>query len=177
MDKEKYLNDELKEYYNNDFKKVLNIQSSDQNEEFKDGWEIDMLIRDQLININANNNIATLYSKFPNNNKEEGLLIFDPESYLRFCYKKEVELKLFRDVISGISQLLYNNESKFYYIHKKNKANVNVSSKSKRGIGCIDDSDYFDLNYIQLYFISDSSQEHIKFWKFLEVELSKIQQS
>ncbi|MFQ3336478.1 MAG: hypothetical protein ACI9E3_000485, partial [Flavobacteriales bacterium] len=52
-----------------------------------------------------------------------------------------------------------------------------VSSKSERGIGCIDDSDYFDLNYIQLYFISDSSQEHIKFWKFLEVELSKIQQS
>ena len=55
--------------------------------------------------------------------------------------------------------------------------NINVSAKSKRGIGCIDDSDYFDLNYIQLYFISDSSQEHIKFWKFLEVELSKIQQS
>lgn len=171
---EKYLNDELKEYYDNDFKKVLDIQSSEQNKEFKNSWEVDHHIRQTLIKINSNKNVATLYSKYyVRKYNDDGYLIYSSNSYLRFCYRENIELELFRGFISRLSQKYYTNKySKFSFEHHTDKINVNKGSK--KGIGCIDNPEYFKVNCIQVDFDSSLPEEHKEFWEFLGEELGNI---
>ena len=56
MEEISYLTRELKEYYITDFQKLLSFKDS----EF---WDIDEGLIDILIQINANTNVQTLYSK------------------------------------------------------------------------------------------------------------------
>lgn len=167
MDQGNYLNDELKEYYNKSFAEVLDIQSRNASSKFKENWKIPKEIKEILIKINKNKNIATLFSQYPINNQNNSLL--------KICYRKEVELKLFRNVISKITQKMEIRDSFFYYIYHPGEIRDSIDEDKKNGLGCTDDMNYYNVKYIHLNFKTTYyDSEHNKFWKILEFELRKI---
>jgi hypothetical protein len=79
----KYLDPKLKERYMEDFRNLLSIKKST--------WKLDSGLRDNFIRINSNEYIHALYSK-----KLYVSELYKDNTYLKFCYSKEVEQKLFR---------------------------------------------------------------------------------
>src|SRR5690554_673097 len=131
-----FLTPQLKDYYMKDFNNLLKMK-----EEF---WELDNeFLKEKLIKINSNPNIQTLYSKYGIQGPD------DLESYIEIAFTQNIELEIFRSILpnliytySSISMDLSN----CYYRYSTPRVNRNYSiGDDKRGIGCLDDKDYFRI--------------------------------
>jgi hypothetical protein len=158
-----YLNKSKKKYYMDDFHVLLNCEL-----EF---WKLDAGIKEILIQINSNENIQTLYSK------KHGLNNFhDDDSYLRFCYKREIELQLFRFLLPDLI-LKFNcrPDTCIYYDFSFPKENINCNDDThKLGLGCTDDKDYFQINHLSICLNSKDIEIHDEFWMDLKIKLSNL---
>lgn len=158
-----YLDKAKKKNYMDYFRVLLNCKL-----EF---WQLDFGLQDILIQINANEYVQTLYSK------KHGLNdLYDEDSYLKFCYYKEVELQLFRFILPDLI-LSYNcrPDTALYYDFSFPKVNDNcMDDANKLGLGCTDDKDYFSINHLAIYLKSPDLEIHNKFWKDLEDKLSNL---
>ena len=159
----KYLDPKLKERYMIDFKKLLSIT--------KPTWKLDPGLRDIFIKINSNEHIHTLYSK-----KHDINDLYKDDSYLKFCYSKEVEKNLFRSLLPELI-LNYNSLSDtiLYYEFYYPKKNPNYrESDNEIGLGCTDDKDYFCINHLGVYLKSSNMDTHNEFWEDLERNLCNL---
>jgi len=158
-----YLDKAKKKNYMDYFRALLNCKL-----EF---WQLDLGLQDILIQINANECLQTLYSK------KHGLNdLYDEDSYLKFCYYKEVELQLFRFILPDlISSYNCRPDTALYYDFSFPKVNENcMEDANKLGLGCTDDKDYFYINHLAIYLKSPDLEIHNNFWKDLEVKLSNL---
>ncbi|MDY0142022.1 MAG: hypothetical protein RBR97_09020 [Bacteroidales bacterium] len=159
-----YLNQELKAKYMADFENVLKVTN--------ESWKLSEKIRQYLIKINENPKIQTLYSKFPEGKHE----LDHNESYLKFAYSKDIELKLFREflpVFVGKYNQLKN--STFNYMFREPHINPNYDGeKSEIDIACLNDPDYNMVNNIRLVLKCSSKNIHDEFWEFVTGKLSEI---
>lgn len=147
----------------NDFSNLLNSEM-----EF---WKLDEELKDALIHINSNGYIQTLYSKRHNLNNFN-----DEESYLKICYFQEVELQLFRFVLSDLV-LNFNQrpDTILYYDFSFPRENGNYSENSNNlGFGCTDNKDYFKINHISINLKSTDLDIHNDFWIDLENKLVNL---
>ncbi|ESU26568.1 hypothetical protein FLJC2902T_25400 [Flavobacterium limnosediminis JC2902] len=161
MSSEKYLDENLKKYYINDFNNLLKLE--------KYFWEIDnQTLKNVLCSINMNNSIQTLYSKYSNSQK-------DKCSYITFCFTKNIELKLFREIIPYFIENYNFSDNSCFYEFNFPKLNPNYEDNSiKFGIMCTDDIDYFNINHITITLESYNRKVHEDFWndiknKFVEI--------
>lgn len=162
-----YLTPELKDYYMRDFENnILTIRH--------ELWKLDDGLINILIEINKNKNIQTLYSKWWSNS----FTSMTSESYLTFCYTKQIELNLFRFVIPELL-IRQNNINKsmvsycFYY--PKPNANYHENEPTEIDLLCITDPNYFNINTIQITLSSGYRDAHEKFWMDLNEKLSLIE--
>lgn len=157
-----YLTADLKRYLMNDFNtNVLKEANS--------FWKLDDGVKDFLIQINSNNNIQSLYSK-----KHQGGFGLSDNSYLQFAYSKEIELKIFREVIPYFL-ILFNkvDESKFTYsFHPPEVSDDNTSREIK--LGCLNDKNYFNVNSLKFELETYDSKVHDQFWITLGGFFTKI---
>lgn len=165
-----YLTEEIKKIYQKEFyEKVLTCTD--------DFWRLDNELSDLLIEINKNSAIHSLYSKKINEDNQ-----LTNESYLQFTYSKHVEDKLFKEKIPKILMLCSHFDSKFIgdgaycgYRFNQPKENVNFQKdKSSIDLGCINNVDYFNINNIELFLISDKKQRHDYFWKVIHEILLEL---
>lgn len=134
-------------------------------------WALDEGLPEILSNINSNNNIQTLYSKRPSFDKTGRQNL----SYLEFCYRKEIELSLFRDIIPSLFlDIDLNPEDRLYYLYHFPGTHSYCSSETSIGLGCIDDKKYFFINSIKINLESEIQSAHNHFWLNLEKKLSRI---
>ena len=162
-----YLTTSRKEWYMNDFRNLLKI-----NKEF---WRIDNdELKNILSNINANEHIQTLYSKFINLKD-----LSDNSSYLVFGFSSEVELILFRNTIpffiDNYNVDSSNCQSICTYEFFMPKENENYFENSAElGMKCTDDKNYFKLNHIRLNLQSGNRKSHTAFWNDLNSKLTDL---
>lgn len=158
--KELYLTNKIKEFHKGDFEQSL---TSD-----VDFWKIEDSLVNYLIKINSNSAIQTLYSKNWNGD------IFT-KSYLTFCYKVELEQRLFKEFIPMIlSRFNEFNKCSCIYIFNYPRDNENYNPERKLGFSCTDNKDHFRINHIKLEFKSRDKNKHIEFWENVADGLSKI---
>ncbi len=161
-----YLTDELKTKYQEDF--VFNVLEN--KIEF---WRLDEGLGGILKEINKNKNIQTLYSK----KWQPSSMSATHDSYLKVCFKEEIELKIFRKLIPFLLARhndKYNNSS-FNYTYNLPSDNANHSEKPSRiNLACIYDKDYFRINNIRFDFEGMTEVGHEKFWDDIKTQLSKI---
>lgn len=133
-------------------------------------WGLDDGVKDHLIKINNNSHVQTLYSK--KRQFKEWIEMFG--SYLEFTYTKDVELKIFREILPFFLAC-YNTleQSKFSYMFlppnvsaEKEKVNLNM--------GCLNDKNYFNVNKLKLELESDNKDTHDKFWADLGKKLGEL---
>lgn len=158
-----YLTPELKSYYMSDFNSnVLN-----QTNEF---WGLDNGVKDHLIKINSNPHMQTLYSR--KRQFKEWIEMFG--SYIEFTYTKDVELKIFREIIPFfLANYNTKDKSKFSYLYIPPRPNPN-KDESSLSLGCLNDKNYFNVNHLKFEMDSNDRQTHNKFWKDLETKLSEL---
>jgi len=158
-----YLDKEKKIKYMDYFQTLLNCKL-----EF---WQLDNGLQDILIQINANEYVQTLYSKRHGINDS-----VSEESYLEFCYYKEVELQLFRFVLPYfISKYNSRPDTILYYDFFLPKENYNcVYNNNDLGLGCTDDKDYFLINHLAVYLESPDLEIHNEFWNDLKEKLTHL---
>jgi len=129
-------------------------------------WGLAEQIKNQLIKINENPNIQTLYSR--KNPFKMGDIM---GSYLQFAYVKEIELSIFREIIPSLfmfskEQDLFKYE--FNFPKTKNKENNSIP------MGCLDNNQYFNINSVKLYFDCRNHDTDLLFWETITEKLSKI---
>jgi hypothetical protein len=160
-----YLNKELKTKYMADFEnKVLKVTH--------ESWKLSDNIREHLIKINENPKIQTLYSKYPEGKHE---MDYD-ESYLKFAYSQNLELKIFRYFLPMLVGK-YNQEftSTFNYLFYEPYTNPNFDGeKSEIDLACINDKDYYRINHIRIALNSGNKQVHDEFWEFVAKRLNEL---
>ena len=162
-----YLTKESKEWYMEDFQNILKIE--------RNFWKIDNdELKNNLIKINRNENVQSLYSKFKDETK-----LTDNLSYLEFCYTENIELKIFRKIIPYFITE-YNGEFDYYhstcdydFSHPKTNKNFDQNSPS-HGMKCIDSKDYFRINHIRLNLITEKTDLHKDFWNDLTTKLFEL---
>jgi hypothetical protein len=134
-------------------------------------WKLDDGLAEILTEINKNEYIQTLYSKKPDICKP-GLV---NESYLKICYDKKIELKLFREIIPDFKCSFNDPYSEFYYTFSLPKLNPNyIASEEPLGLDCTDDKYFFNINTIQLTIKSENLNIHAKFWIKIKNSLSSL---
>jgi hypothetical protein len=160
-----YLTKKRKEYYLDDFNKLIKTDNPT--------WKIDSEeLKEILININSNEFIQTLYSK-QLGSKEE---IDDDESYLEFTFAKKIELKIFRKVISYFIEFYNQDSTNFqsisFYDYSLPKDNPNYFKDSNKiGLKCTDDNNYFKINHLRITLKSSYPKIHKDFWSDLNNKL------
>lgn len=163
-----YLTKERKKWYLEDFKNLLKIDNPI--------WKIDSNeLKEILIKINSNEYIQTLYSKEADSKKEIG----DIESYLEFAYNSNIELKLFREIISYFIGKYNSNDAQFEstcnFEFKPPQENPNLKlSQYQIGLKCTDDINYFKINRIRLTINSYNPNICKEFWIDLISKLMDI---
>ena len=162
-----YLTKERKKWYMEDFQNVLKIE--------KELWQIDNVdLKNNLIKINQNRNIQSMYSKFIDVSK-----LTDKLSYLKFCYTKKIELKILRQVIPFFITK-YNGEFDYFssicdYDFFLPKINENFNENSSiHGMKCIDSKEYFKINHISLNLNTEKLDLHKEFWNDLTTKLYEL---
>lgn len=158
-----YLDKAKKKTYMESFHALLNCKL--------DFWQLDPGLQDIMIHINENEYVQTLYSK------KHGLNDFNGhDSYLKFCYYKEIELHLFRIIIPDLI-LSYNcrPDTCLYYDFYIPETNGNTKDNdNKLGLACTDDKDYFYINHLAIFLQSPDLEIHNDFWKDIEEKLSNL---
>jgi hypothetical protein len=135
-------------------------------------WKLDEGLPEILSRINSNEYIHALYSKRPAFKTPADLSL----SYLEICYSEEVELRLFREVIPSLfPETASDPEAKLYYMFDGPRINPNYSrNTAPLWLGCIDDENYFFINTIKINLESKIKETHNRFWKILDLSLTRI---
>ncbi len=163
--KEVYLSKETKEYYYNDF--IENVIP-----ETNPSWKLSEYLKPILYELNSCERIQPLYSQFPDARRPSSEQI----SYLRVAYFEELELPLFRDVLSFFT-ILYKDSysSKFYFtFHDSDVEEPFHAGDPKIKMGCFSNPDFFKINYIMFWFKSEEQEKHREFWEKLRNRLSTL---
>lgn len=156
-----YLTDELKQYYMTDFRQLLAYKKSD-------FWDIDDGLADVLVKINDSPNLQTIYSKKLTPKQDSfGTL---RNSYLYLIYRKTIKKKL----LSSLQEIARSFKDEITIEERAPKANPQKSNDKLKGIGCIDNQNYFNVNHLKIELISFDIKEHERFFKELENKLSKL---
>ncbi|WP_372937536.1 hypothetical protein [Seonamhaeicola sp.] len=155
-----YLNNEIKEFYKNDFENSLSSKD--------DFWKIETPLVNFLTKINSNDGVQTLYSKYWKGDAFRN-------SYLVFCYKIDLENKLFKEIVPRILSK-FNELNKCSCIYKFNypRNNENYNPKRKLGFSCTDNKDHFRINHIKLDIKSRDISKHNEFWNSISKELMNL---
>lgn len=162
-----FLTEGRKKKYMSDFKNnVLNCK-----DEF---WGLDQGLENLLQSINENKLVQSLYSKKHYDGKEDS----SGESYLKFCFHKDVELKIFREILPAALITFnrvedYGECSKCFYMYDRARG-IKPNGNSKIELGCLNEGDFFSINSIQIYLQTEKLELHVQFWSFLERELTKL---
>lgn len=160
---EKYLNENLKSYYENAYEEVKATTN-----EF---WKIDKGLAPFLEQINSNANIQSIYSK-----QSCYLGGYKLQSYLAIAYVRKVELTLFRKTIPFFISK-YNSIRDFectYEYRKPYKREDKHYSKDVIDLSCVKDVDYFNINHIRLELVGIGPDEHEEFWHDLTKHMSSL---
>lgn len=139
----------------------------------QDFWKLDDKLNGILIEINRNNNIQSLYSKFYNGSFES----IPDISYLTFCYTRKVELLIFRRLIPGLLvRQNRNGYSALNYIFNEPRVNPEYDSQSTCmiNLGCLNNPNYYKINHICIQFFSGRLKYHTEFWDDIKEELLKL---
>ncbi len=164
MEHDQYLTDELKDYYSQDFQKLLDYNESD-------FWNIDEEIKEDLKLINSNSCIQTLYSKkFTHANDS---ISTEPTSYLEITFKKGIESKLLT-VLTEIKNSLTSHFSVVTLDEADPCDNANYKADSKISLGCVTNPDYFRVKHFRIEIESSEMMHHDLFWNFLGSKLSSF---
>ncbi|MDT0608028.1 hypothetical protein [Croceitalea rosinachiae] len=132
----------------------------------KEFWKIDEEIKNHLIEINKNNNIQSLYSKYGPTDRMLG-------SYLEIGYSKSAEDHLFKSIIPEI--LFEFNALRGQCIYEFNypRDNANYNGDRELGFSCTDNSEHFRINTIKISYKS-YGQNHLEFWSYLVEKLKSF---
>lgn len=154
-----FLTNELKNYYNTDFSKLLEIKS--------DSWALDPGLKNPLININSHPNLASLHSKKYNPPKESS-----GKSYLHLGFSELVkdDLKTILEEVKSEFQDI----SKIQLELRDPKDNLNYSKDFRLDIGCKRNPDYFRIFHWYILIQSDTIQTHEKFWESISTRLVSL---
>lgn len=162
-----YLTAGSKEKYMHDFSNNVLLFNRDES------WKLDPGLAEILTSVNRNSCIQTLYSKKDHFTSVEYL----HESYLEFCYSKDVELEIFRKVIPSLNlDFIREAKSIFFYTFSFPRENPNISM-GLSGMGCLDDPEYSRINTIRLTLESPIKLMHDKFWSTIGDYLGKLTDS
>ena len=154
---ERYLDAELKDYYMQDFQKLLLYEGN--------FWKLDKGTKDILIAINKQQWIQTLYSQKCNPN--------DPcKSYLVFAYTKNSEpyiksvLPKFIDKFNALIPSFT-----YYFFPPQENFNFKEDRTDDSKPACVRDKNYFKINHIQLTLdlIGSAENIHDDFWNDLAI--------
>ncbi|MBL7909644.1 MAG: hypothetical protein JNJ41_01150 [Bacteroidia bacterium] len=160
--KDIYLTTTLKDKYMKDFtENVLHGQF----------WPLDEGLPEILTDINKNPKVQTLYSK-----KCQCVNWGDEDSYFEFCYSQDLELNIFQSIIPNlIYEFNADTKSRLGYLFQHPKLNPNFhADKPKKGIGCIDDVNYFNVNNIKIILHSTDKQTHDDFWTKIQKTFGQL---
>lgn len=159
-----FLNPKLKDYYMEDFNNLLMMEEG--------FWALDNgFLKQKLIEINSNPNIQTLYSKYGIQGPD------DSESYIELAFTQNIELKIFRSILPNLIakySSITTNLSNCYYRYSTPRDNGNFSIRDKRGIGCLDNKDYFRINTIKIHLEAYNIKTKNEFWQDLALALSEL---
>lgn len=154
-----YLTKKRKEFYTDDFKKVVSHTNP--------SWKLDDDLVELLEKINSNNQIQTLYSKKYSSPRKS----LEYDSYLYFAFTRKVEPTILKRVIPEITTkycLGEYFENVCYYQYFFPRENPNYSEgKSSIDLGCINNSNYFNINHIKIKYKSANQETHTDFWNDL----------
>ncbi len=132
-------------------------------------WAIDAGLKEILIKINSNPNVQTLFSRRYFKGKKWDLH-FKHTSYLAYTIVDGVNL----EKILELPQYLSNKfGQKFRCISSEGESFFSNSS-GKIQMGCLDNSEYFNVAHNMLLFKSKLESEHDIFWKEVELYLTSV---
>lgn len=162
-----YLTAESKKKYMDDFINSVLVFEKEET------WKLDKGLSEILTRINRNPLVQTLYSR-----KDPFATVeYLHESYLEFCYSKDVELEIFRKVIPSLSlDFIREAKSIFFYTFSFPKENPNIFGGIS-GMGCLDDPEYFRINTIRLTLESPIRSMHDRLWSTLGNYLGTLSDS
>jgi hypothetical protein len=151
----KFLTPELKAYYMSDFtENVLNCKDP--------FWKLDDNLLYILTNINANQNVQTLYSRRFNSEEDTNVA-----SLLWILVSKNINLELWKEFQK---ECLRNHE--LYACKYEPKIKQNMLKHIP--IGCMQDNTYFNSGVIQIYINSESLVEHDIFWNTITKYITNL---
>lgn len=155
-----YLTPQLKEYYYQDFLRLLEFTDS----EF---WDLDEDTIGSLRIINANPNINTLYSK-----RYSGEFGVSGTSYIQFCFSEQIEVKL-NSVVKELEKEFVD-FAEVYFSLQEPRENLVYSPDSNHQIGCRTNPNYFNIKHWKLKIETTVENIHGKFWEIVPTKLSQI---
>jgi len=158
-----YLTSDLKAFYTDDFtNNVLPCKDS--------FWGLPPEIVDILKTINKNINVQTLYSHKKYFDRLDG-----DDSNLTFTFTKDVELKIFREIIPYfIACFGLNNDSKFSYLFRHPVIKDKTGVKNVCNLASVIDGNYFNVNNLWFNLSSDKKEIHDKFWADIQTKLGQL---
>jgi hypothetical protein len=158
-----YLTSNLKTYYANDFtNNVLTCSDS--------FWKLSPDIVEILNAINQNENVQTLYS-----HKKQFDKIDINDSSLTFTYTKEIELKIFREIVPYLLACFSTvDDSKFSYLFYHPEIKDTSGAHNVCNLASVVDGNYFNVNRLWFNLSSDKKEIHDKFWDDLKNKLGQI---
>lgn len=162
----KYLNSELKQYYQSDFENL----TKNKDENF---WNLDKGIVQDLKRINENNYLSTIYSKKFSWPEDKSIMVISGISYIQFVYRKEVEEELLKVVTELEKEFSSIAETNFFLFPPQES--VIYSPESRFDIGCMKNPDYFNLYHWKLEIDSLDLKVHNEFWNSITAKLSEIE--
>ena len=159
-----YLTEKLKEYYLQDFQRLLNYCDSD-------FWDIDEGIKESLILINSNPNIQTLYSKIFTHRDDS--ISLETTSYLEITYTKHIESKLLA-VLEEIKSAFLSRNLEVTLNKLEPADNSNYNPKTRIQLACVTDQDYFRITHVRIEIDSNGVKDHDLFWSKLTSKLPPL---
>jgi len=157
------LNDASRKYYDQAFDHILNCD-----ENF---WKVDGGLTDNILLINSNNHIRTMYSK----RGMDPVSTIKPLSYLEFCYSEQSKQKLIDNILPELSQKFNTNpRCSFLYSLERPKIKENEENDVHPCLKYISDPMYWNINHIRVELKGGNINMHSEFWDDLTQLLSQI---
>lgn len=159
-----YLTPESKAYYQKDLgENVLNVQEA--------YWKFDEELSELITRINQHPGLQTLYSR--SYSPARSGLDLNPLSYLKIAYTSEMRLPLGKALVE-VYDALNRPESAVEVNEEPPQANLNYNPDKARGMGCLDNPDYFRIWHFFISIRSEKVEVHQKFWKLMDSSLSNV---
>ena len=91
-------------------------------------------------------------------------------SYLHIAYTKSIKEKL----LNTLQEIVSSFKEEITIEERMPKTNPQKSNDKLKGIGCLDNPNYFNVNYLKIELISFNIKEHERFFEELENKLSQL---